>query len=316
MKAPKNILVVVDPTAKEQTCIDKAAHLARRIGAELELFVCEYEPSLSGKPFFDSERLKASRESLLAERRKALERLAEPLRNDGLEVAIDVAWDHPLHEGICRKVASAHADLLVKDTHFHSLVRRTLITNTDWHLIRSCPIPMLLTKSSAWSTPFRVLAAVDPGHQADKPAALDREILEWGAWLTSTDGELHAVHMHFPASLVAASVGVAGVPIAAAGGTADQLIQQEQERRREELRQLVGPAAIPPERVHLKLGTAADLLPEEAERLKAHIVVMGAVSRSRLQTVFIGSTAEKVLDRLPCDVLVIKPLDFKSDLPF
>jgi universal stress protein E len=43
---------------------------------------------------------------------------------------------------------------------------------------------------------------------------------------------------------------------------------------------------------------------------------MGAVSRSRLRSVFIGSTAEKVLDRLPCDVLIVKPPDFESDLPF
>lgn len=316
MKAPKNILVIVDPTAKEQTCVAKAAALAKRCDAELELFICDYEASLSGKPFFDSDRLRESRENLLADRRELLERLAEPLRKEGLEVAVDTAWDNPLHEGIIRKAATAHADLIVKDTHYHSLLRRTLITNTDWHLIRSCPIPMLLTKAAPWSGVFRVVAAVDPGHVGDKPATLDREILAWGRYLTEAGGELHAIHMHFPASLVAASVGVAGVPIAAAGGTADQLIQQEQQQRLKELRELVEPVGIAAERVHLKLGTAADLLPEEAQRLGADVVVMGAVSRSRLQTVFIGSTAEKVLDRLPCDVLVIKPLDFKSDLPF
>ncbi|HSN73412.1 MAG TPA: universal stress protein [Steroidobacteraceae bacterium] len=316
MKAPKNILVVVDPTAKEQNCVAKAAALARRSDAEIELFICDYEQSLSGKPFFDTDRLRASRENFLAERRELLERLAQPLRAEGVEVAVDAAWDNPLHEGICRKAASSHADLLVKDTHYHSLLRRTLITNTDWHLIRSCPIPMLLTKAASWSDPFEVVAAVDPGHLGDKPASLDREILAWGQWLTEGHGALHAVHMHFPSSLVAASVGVAGVPIAAAGGTADQLIQQEQEQRLKDLRELVEPFGIAPERVHLKLGTAADLLPEEAQQLGADVVVMGAVSRSRLQTVFVGSTAEKVLDRLPCDVLIIKPLDFKSDLPF
>ena len=34
---------------------------------------------------------------------------------------------------------------------------------------------------------------------------------------------------------------------------------------------------------------------------------MGAVSRSGLKRVFIGNTAERVLDDLPCDVLVVKP---------
>ena len=34
---------------------------------------------------------------------------------------------------------------------------------------------------------------------------------------------------------------------------------------------------------------------------------MGAVSRSRMDRILIGNTAEKVLDKLECDVLVIKP---------
>ncbi len=42
------------------------------------------------------------------------------------------------------------------------------------------------------------------------------------------------------------------------------------------------------------------------ESLPADLVVMGAVSRSGIQRLFIGSTAEEVLDRLPCDVLIVK----------
>jgi len=48
-------------------------------------------------------------------------------------------------------------------------------------------------------------------------------------------------------------------------------------------------------------------LPDLAVELKASCVVMGAVSRSRFDRILIGNTAEKVLDRLECDVLVIKP---------
>jgi universal stress protein E len=43
------------------------------------------------------------------------------------------------------------------------------------------------------------------------------------------------------------------------------------------------------------------------EQLRADIVVMGAVSRRGLARVFIGNTAEDVLDRLACDLLIVKP---------
>ena len=48
-------------------------------------------------------------------------------------------------------------------------------------------------------------------------------------------------------------------------------------------------------------------IPAVARSTHAALVVMGAVSRSGLSRVFIGNTAERVLDALPCDVLVIKP---------
>jgi universal stress protein E len=63
---------------------------------------------------------------------------------------------------------------------------------------------------------------------------------------------------------------------------------------------------VPRGRVHIPHGGARDQLVAMAQRLPADVVVMGAVSRSGLQRLFIGSTAEEVLDRLPCDVLIVK----------
>ena len=64
---------------------------------------------------------------------------------------------------------------------------------------------------------------------------------------------------------------------------------------------------MPPEQVHLLPGDPRELIPRTARELGAELVVTGAVSRSRLQQLLIGSTAEAVLDDLDCDVLVIKP---------
>ncbi len=37
------------------------------------------------------------------------------------------------------------------------------------------------------------------------------------------------------------------------------------------------------------------------------LVVMGALARSALKRRVVGSTAEKVLDHLPCDILIVRP---------
>jgi universal stress protein E len=49
-----------------------------------------------------------------------------------------------------------------------------------------------------------------------------------------------------------------------------------------------------------------------AENLKADVVIMGAVARNRWKRLFIGATAERTLEHLPCDLLIIKPDWFRS----
>ena len=65
-------------------------------------------------------------------------------------------------------------------------------------------------------------------------------------------------------------------------------------------------------RKHFVSGHAVDVIPKLAKQQHVQLVVMGAVSRSGLKRLVIGNIAEQVLDALPCDVLVIKPANFKT----
>jgi universal stress protein E len=309
MKRLDRILVIVDPTAVAQPALDKATLLARRFGAALELFICDFDPALSGQPYFDTQKLRQLREEFVSERVEFLEEMADDLRGAGIATETHVHWDNPAFHGILRRVQESSPDLVVKDTHYHSVIRRTLFTNTDWNLIRTCPAPLLLAKPGDWHESTRILAALDPGHLGDKPAALDHDILGAAALLSSRlGGELHAVHAYFPAALLAAVTTIAGVPVMS-GVSADEIVETERQRVAEALRQILDQHAVPAERIHLEQGSAVDVLPRVVERLGADVLVMGAVSRSRLQELFVGSTAERVLDRLGCDVLVVKSGD-------
>jgi universal stress protein E len=66
------------------------------------------------------------------------------------------------------------------------------------------------------------------------------------------------------------------------------------------------------DRSHLVAGVAGDVLPQIARERAVNLVVMGSLTRSRLENAVVGSTAEKVLDQLSCDVLVIKPKGYFS----
>jgi len=94
-----------------------------------------------------------------------------------LDISVETEGGDPLHTRILERAERMHADLVVKDTHHHALARRTIFTNTDWHLVRDCLVPLLLTRPSDWQECPVVVAAVDPGHLHGKPALLDHQIL-------------------------------------------------------------------------------------------------------------------------------------------
>lgn len=315
MRRLDRILAVADPTAEVQPAIAKAARIARASGAVLELFICDYDPALSGRPFAETEALRSLRDEFLADRAEYLEDLADELRAEGLNVETHVHWDNPLYRGILRRIEESTPDLVVKDTHFHSLLRRTLLTNTDWHLIRACPVPLLLAKAGEWRAQPRLLAAIDPGHLADKPAALDHDILDFAGLLArQLDGEVHAVHAFFPAALLALTTGMPGLPLGGETAT-EEIVATERRRIEGSVLKLAAAHGLPAANVHLLQGSAVEALPDAAAAQQADVVVMGAVSRSRLEELFVGSTAERVLDRLPSDVLVVKPPEFVEQMP-
>jgi universal stress protein E len=86
-----------------------------------------------------------------------------------------------------------------------------------------------------------------------------------------------------------------------------QMGYEEQKRQnRIAFEKFAGRHRIPAPRRHLHEGHPAVGIPRMARKLGADVVVMGAVSRSGLKRLFIGNTAERVLESLPCDVLVVK----------
>jgi universal stress protein E len=54
-------------------------------------------------------------------------------------------------------------------------------------------------------------------------------------------------------------------------------------------------------------GETREVLVGTVDELDADVVVIGAVSRGALKRLALGSTAERVLDFVPCDLLIVKP---------
>ena len=291
----KQIVVVVGSDETEgQPVIERAAWFAERFGARLELFECVFDRDIDVGRFehvWTPE--PGAREQLLAQHRRRLERLAEPLRTRGLQVDVCTTWAANAVDAMLRKVATDKPWLVAKGTEHHSYIRRTLLTSADWDLVRDCPAPLLLVKPRKMNAHPRVLAAVDPMHDFEKPAVLDDRIVDFAeAIAKGASGELHLVHAYSMPRCGYLPPMVRGLIV---------------DRHRAAMARLLANHMVPPQNVHSFEGVTHECLRQAVDDYDADFVVMGAVSRHGIDRWVVGSTAARLLDRVSCDLVIIKP---------
>jgi universal stress protein E len=275
--------------------------LAHKTGASIDLLNAVPSPVSTGIAHSASEQFTR----LAAEaNRGLLERMANRLRREEIIVNVHVETGYPVHEAILRRVRLSKADLLIIEARKHSLLARLLLTQTDFELIRHCPVPLWIVKGrAAWRRP-RILAALDPFHANDKPSELDGEIVAAAdAIAAAVGGSVHATHIYRP--LLQLIPGMEFDPAAVAAIPAQEKTYKAAVRR--QFDEVLDRYGIARNRGHLLRGDPATDLPVVARSLRAGLVIMGAMSRSGLKRIFIGNTAEQVLDGLQCDVLIVKP---------
>ncbi len=170
-------------------------------------------------------------------------------------------------------------------------------------LMRKCPCPVWVVKPEESLEPRRILAATDL-------TAVGSRAVELAGYLAHACGcELHVVHAwQLPAS----------VPILSELETPAQSreeMAQIQSAVEERFQATLRALALPVEpRAHLECAPPSRAIRELEGRLGAGLLVMGTVSRGGIAGFLVGNTAERLLDRVQCSLLTIKPEDFVSPL--
>jgi universal stress protein E len=312
MRPIRRILVAVkDPAARSMPAVTKATQLAKAFGARLELFHALSETvvvdAMTASGLDTRTYGKRAREAAIAQ----LETLAARLRRHRVDVETVAEWDHPPHEAILRRAEKSRADLVVAERHAGAHRAKWLLSYTDWEVLRLSRAPVLLVKSPKPYHRPSILAAVDPAHSHDKPAALDAVIVQWAEVLRGAlSGKLDLLHAFMPPVVLDAGVGpstATRVPFEVIAGAADAA--------KVRLAEFVARSGLERVTQHVVNGPTSLALPLTATKTRSAIVVMGAVSRSGLKRLFIGGTAEAVIDSLKSDVLVVKPRTFKATVP-
>jgi universal stress protein E len=309
----RRILVAVkNVRGKASPAIRKAAQLARALDAKVELFHAITDPLAVDALAFAGQQVRKLEETTKARHLKRLEALAAPLRRNGLQVTTAAEWDYPVHEAVVRRAHHTQADLIVADQHPGRHAAPAFLRYADWELVRNSPVPLLLVKKRGQYSAPRILAAVDPSHAFAKTARLDDAVLGAADRLADAlRGRLHVVHAYIPTLLDLPTEVSAPEVTAKLFGHA----HKEASGRLDKALRSARLGKLATNRRHLVARHPVDAIPQVARECASEIVVLGALSRSGLKGFFIGNTAERLLDSLPCDLLVVKQPGFVTRVP-
>jgi universal stress protein E len=229
-------------------------------------------------------------------------RLGCDLEREGLKITTSVLDDSPASDAIVARALDIEPKFVIKGTEHHSPAERARFTYTDWRLIRKLDYPLWLVKPKEWKDRPVIIAAVDPTHKGDRQGVLDQKIVGAGRELAAKcNGTLQLLHTYVRLVEIGRHAMFAFKPVKL---PIDELEDNIRELHREKLDALAAANDIPIDAVHQLPGRAHEILPMFARAQGADLVIMGAIARSGLKSRVLGSTAAKVLDHLPCDILI------------
>jgi nucleotide-binding universal stress UspA family protein len=179
------------------------------------------------------------------------------------------------------------------------------------HLMRKCPCPVWVVKTSQPDWHERILAAVDPRPDDKERHALNVKIMDLATSLAGREGSVftvvHAWRLPGESMLRSGRAKLSNIEL-------ELLLEEVRKQHTNRLGQILTEYGMSTddEQVHLVKGEPAPSIRAVSNELDADLIVMGTLGRTGIPGFFIGNTAEEILQTTHASVLAIKPTGFVS----
>ncbi len=286
METPRKILLATDLSARSDRAMDRASSLMLQFDAELVVVhVLETTEELR---IARRERFAPSIHPNVDLINIARRQLRNDLQGLGSRVVIRIE-EGDTAETIVHVAKEQGCDLVVTGVARNETFGRLTLGKTVDRLLRDLELPLLIVTGKARAHYGNIVVATDFSD-------LSRRALEFSATLfpeqRHTVFHAHAAHAAYAAN--------------------------DPEHHREQFRQAAHAdylafvqSCVLPDALRARLGVAiewgdpASLLRELVRKIDADLVVMGTYGRGPLLQALVGSVAKRIVERLPCDALVI-----------
>jgi len=321
MKRFKKILFINDFRNERSPALERALKLAKSNKALLTIVEVLEELPLEIKNAVSSTNLMEYQKAVEAESIKRLKNLILQLKEESLQAGGEVLWGTPYIEIIREVIRNGH-DLVMVSPRKEGKIRSLLFGNRIMHLMRHCPCPVWAIKPTEQKQYNKIMAAVDPNPVDDEEGSLNVKIMEIATSLAYKEkSDLHVISCwrSFAARSLTYRAGLSNDDLRGMDNDVKNSARQRLDALLEKfnlLDSLLDKSEVDVDelscRLHLLNGEPDDLIPEFSNKEGIDLLVMGTISRSGIPGLFIGNTAEKILQKVDCSVLAVKPDEFKT----
>ncbi len=270
MSKQQKMFVVVDPNDEQHVALDRVKMTSQL--QEVKPFVHVFV-AVDG----DAVDTRAYNANLVRDQSWFEDKIRKVLTEAGVEHLIEVSWSSEWQESIMQSAKRANADLIYLPVHAQTTSsRRFLFTESKWELLKGAYCPVVLIRPGAHDQRKTVLAAVNFQATRDMQIELNEKILSSARYISDVYGaDLHVVN-----------------------GYMDSMNYPDRGR-------LVKETGLTADHIHVDHGYTSDVVSKVAEEINADLVVMGTLGQNGMTKTRRGNTAERLIDALDTDVMVI-----------
>ncbi len=304
MKHIDNVLIGVDlsdgdklvspdfaPSTLE--AIELGLRIAKQCGARAHFF---YSLDIGAQAQRSIQEDQSTEATVLDKARSELQKIVAQAEQQGIVADAEVTFGKSWLE-LIRYAVKHGCDSVVVGAKQHGALERLFIGTTGMNLLRNCPCPVWVTHPPNPESAGTVLVCHDL-------TAVGQQALELGAAVAEyRQSPLHVMHV-----IEAHHVEVADPLLI-------EVRAEEADRQaiRERISQEIDALGISvPTEIHLTAGHPDEAIREYIDEHEIDLLVMGTLARHGVEGLLIGNTAERLLQKVPCSVLAVKPDWFKT----
>jgi nucleotide-binding universal stress UspA family protein len=301
MEPIKSILVDIDASASAHPALDRALRLARASGAKLTI------ADVMTVPRYARRYLAADlEEEMVSRRRQQVNWIAHAITDIETEPKLLIGRPATV---LIREVVRSNHDLLMR-SHSRDLTAPSPAPfgAIDMELLRECPCPVFLVRHGTLDPNPRIVGALNASTEEASEQALNLKIVDWTLIMAKLEAGVPMLLQAW--TPFAERIVLAHSPEDAAAAFVED-VRQRTAADLQQLKQSFGDRLFRVQAVHRR-GEPEAVIPQFVVDEGIDLVVMGTVARRGIPGLLIGNTAERILRKLPCSVLAVKPDGFVS----